>query len=433
MKNLLFLVLICIGFTLVAQVPAPIVQNYNRVLLLNAKAHIGTGKVIDKSAIGIEKGKIKIVTNALTYKLSKSEWDTIIDIEGQQVYPGFIAANSTIGLTEIDAVRATRDFREVGYINPHVRSIIAFNLDSKIIYTIRTNGILVCQATPRGGLISGTSSVMALDGWNWEDAVYKTDDGIHINWPKRYQQTGWWAEPGVLKKNEKYEKIIDDLTSFFKEAQAYLNADSPDVDLKFLAMKSVFEGNQRVYFHADFAPELNDIVDFARTFDLKFPVIVGGYDAQFIAARLKENKFAIMLSNPHDLPFFEGDLPNSVFTTAAKLQVTGLLFCIQNAGNMEVMNARNIPFLAGTTMAYGLTEEQAIAAVSLNVAKIMGIDHKIGSIEKGKDATLFVSSGNALDMRTNMVTTAMVKGRFIELTNHQMQLEKKYLTKYGIH
>jgi hypothetical protein len=432
MKNTLFLLLILLISVVNAQVPAPIAQKYKRILLLNAKAHVGTGKVIDKSAIGIEEGQISIVANALTYKLVKSDWDTIIDIAGQHLYPGFIAANSTIGLTEIDAVRATRDFKEVGYINPHIRAIIAFNLDSKIIYTIRTNGVLICQATPRGGLISGASSVMAMDGWNWEDAVYKTDDGIHINWPKRYRQTGWWAEPGVIKKNEKYLEIIELLDGFFKESKAYLENEESIVDLKFEAMRLVFNGKKRVYFHADFAPEMNDIVDFSRKFDLKYPVIVGGYDAPFIAERLKENKFTIMLSNPHDLPFFEGDLPASNFETATKLQATDLLYCIQNAGNMEVMNARNLPFLAGTAMAYGLTEEQAIASITLNVAKIMGIEEKIGSIEKDKDATLFVSAGNALDMRTNAVTLAMVKGRFIALTNHQILLANKYLNKYNL-
>ncbi|MFK8037352.1 MAG: amidohydrolase family protein [Crocinitomicaceae bacterium] len=432
MKNLIFVIgfLICVYSH--AQVPSPIHQNYNKILLLNGKAHIGNGKVIDQSAISIEQGKIGVVANALTFKLDKEEWDTIIDISGQQLYPGFIASNATIGLTEIDAVRATNDFREVGYINPHIRSIIAFNLDSKIIYTIRTNGVLVCQATPRGGLISGTSSVMALDGWNWEDAVYKTDDGIHINWPARFRQTGWWAEPGILKKNEKYDEVVETLKIFFKSAQAYLSDNDPVLDLKFEAMSKVFQGNQRVYFHASFAPEMNDIINFSRLFELQFPVIVGGYDAPFLAERLKENKFTIMLSNPHHLPFFEGDLPNSCFSIAFKLKEAGLLFCIQNAGNMEVMNARNLPFLAGTAMAYGLTEEEAIATLTLNPAKIMGLDDRIGSIEKGKDATLFVSSGNALDMRTNHVTMAMVKGRFIALTNHQIQLSEKYSKRYNL-
>ncbi len=431
MKNSIFLLILIFNFSLSAQVPAPIKQVYKKVLLLNGKTHIGNGKVIEKSAVGIENGSLILVSNALTYNLTKSDWDTIIDFSGQELYPGFIAANSTIGLTEIEAVRATNDFMEVGYINPHIRSIIAFNLDSKIIYTIRTNGVLVCQTTPRGGLVSGTSSVMALDGWNWEDAVYKIDDGVHINWPKRYQQTGWWAQPGVLKKNDHYRKTVDALTLFFKEAQAYLHNKSAEVDLKYKSMMSVFKGNQRVYFHADFAPEINDIINFSKAFELNFPVIVGGYDAPFLSERLKENKFTILLSNPHKLPSFEGELPASCYELASKLQEKELLFGIQNSGDMEVMNARNLPFLAGTAMAYGLTEEQAISSISLNVAKILGIDQRIGSIEKGKDATLFVSSGNALDMRSNNVILAMVKGRFISLTNHQIELADKYLKKYS--
>ncbi len=433
MKYRVLIFFLAINGVIFGQVPAPLEQSHNRILFLNGKAHIGTGKIISKSAIGLEDGKIILVSNALTYNVNKSEWDTIINIEGQEVYPGFIASNSTIGLTEIDAVRATNDFKEVGVINPHVRSLIAFNTDSKIIYTLRTNGVLMCQSVPRGGLISGTSSVFGLDGWNWEDAVYLTDDGIHINWPRKFHQTGWWAEPGVIKENMTYLKTVKTILDFFKASKAYLKEKNPvETRLKYEAMRQVFEGDQRVYIHADFAPEINDAIDFAKSFHLKFPVIVGGYDAHFLAERLVENKFSVMLSNPHQLPKFEGELPATNYQQPAILQKSGVLFCIQNSGDMEVMNARNLPFIAGTAMAYGLTEEEAIASVSLNVAKIMGIENRVGSLEKGKDATFFVSKGNALDMRTNQVSIAMIKGNFIQLTNHQMQLSDKYHKKYNL-
>ena len=416
-----------------SQVPTPLPQKYKTILLLNGFAHIGNGKTVNKSAIGIKNGKIEFVKNALTYSVKKSEWDTIVNIKGKQVYPGFIAANSTIGLTEIDAVRATNDFRETGLINPNVRSLIAYNTDSKVLYTIRTNGVLLCQPTPRGGLISGTSSVMNMDGWNWEDAVLKIDDGIHINWPNKFTNTGWWAEPGEIKPNKNYQKTIKLLVDFFKKAVAYSKVKNPNpTDLKLKAMLGVLTGNQRVYFHTYFAPEINDVIDFSRLFKLKHPVIVGGYDAYRLADRLKENHFTIMLENPHHLPHFEGDLTSLVYELPKKLQDAGLLFCIQNAGQMEVMNTRNLPFLAGTAMAYGLTEEQAVACVSLNVAKILGIDNQVGSLEEGKNATLFISDGNALDMRTNNVVLALVNGNFIDLTNHQKQLSEKYHEKYYI-
>jgi len=432
-KTLLNIVFVLSLATTYAQVPTPLTQKFKNILLLNGFAHIGNGETVTKSAIGIKDGKIDFVKNALTYSVDKTEWDTIIDIKGKQVYPSFIASNSTIGLTEIDAVRATNDFRETGLINPHVRALIAFNTDSKVLYTIRTNGVLICQPTPRGGLISGTSSVMNMDGWNWEDAVLKIDDGIHINWPSKFTNTGWWAEPGEIKPNPKYKQTITQLIEFFKKAIAYAQLKHPNLtDLKLNAMINVFKGNQRVYFHTNFAPEINDVIDFSRHFKLKYPVIVGGYDAYKLSERLKENHFSVMLENPHHLPHFEGDLTSIVYELPKKLQDAGVLFCIQNAGQMEVMNTRNLPFLAGTAMAYGLTEEQAIASISYNAAKILNIDDKVGSIEKGKDATLFVSDGNALDMRTNNVVLAFVKGRFIDLSNHQKQLSEKYHNKYHL-
>lgn len=416
-----------------SQVPSPQEQTYKRILIQNGSAHLGTGEYIHNSSIGIEDGKILFVRNALTYNMEASEWDTIISIKGKHIYPGFIAANLTLGLTEIDAVRATRDFRETGTINPNVRSLIAYNTDSKVMYTIRTNGVLVTQSTPRGGLISGTSSVMALDGWNWEDAVYKADDGVHLNWPRKYNSAGWWAEPAPSTANSRYKNTKDEIYSFFNKAEAYNAEKHPDeMFLRLEAMRGVFNGTQRLYIHVDYAPEINDVIDFAREFNLEHPVIIGGYDAHLVAERLKENNFSVMLGRPHELPDFEEDYTYVHYQMAAKLQRAGVPFCIQGEGDMEVMNARNLPFLAGTCWAYGLSEEEAVAAVSLNVARILGVDDQIGSLEKGKDATLFVSDGNALDMRTNNVSMAMVKGNFIVLDNHQMQLSEKYHQKYGL-
>jgi imidazolonepropionase-like amidohydrolase len=433
MRNLITLLLalaVC-GVSL-AQRQTPLVQKHKRILLENGSAHIGNGQFILNSLIGIENGKILFVKNALTNEVNKTEWDTVISILGKHVYPGFIAANLTMGLTEIDAVRATNDFDEVGAINPNVRALIAYNTDSKIIYTVRSNGVLLTQSTPRGGLISGTSSIMALDGWNWEDAVYKADDGIHLNWPRKYTSSGWWAEPGNSNANEKYATTRDEIYAFFEQSLAYSQGNNSEIDLRLKAMQGIFSGDQRLFIHADFAPEINDIIDFSRRFNLKYPVIVGGSDAYLVADLLKENHFSVMLGRPHALPNFDESLTYDAYQNAYLLQKAGVPYCIQPAGDMEVMNARNLPFLAGTAWAYGLTEEEAVAAISLNVAKILGIDRQTGSLEAGKDATLFISDGNALDMRTNNVVCALIKGNFIDLGNHQKDLAKKYNEKYGL-
>ncbi len=410
---------------------ANIAWAQDKILILGGKLHVGDGNVLENGLVGVQNGKITLVKNALTYSYNKSEWDTIITATGKEIYPGFVAPNTTLGLTEIDAIRATRDFDDVGIFNPHVRSLIAFNTESKVISTVRTNGVLIGQATPRGGRISGTSSVMHFNGWNWEDAVIREDDGIHLNWPATLSGGGWWAEPGSKKKNGKYQEQVKEIEDFFEASKAYAEEKNiANPDLRFKAMKACFEGNRRVYFHADELKALTDILEFIAHFEIAYPVIVGGYDSYLITKQLKDANIPVMLKRPHTLPVNEDDDIDLPFKLAYLLKEGGVHFCIQNAGEMEAMNARNIPFLAGTAHAYGLSEEDAISAVSLWACEILGIADDYGSIEIGKSATLFISEGNALEMKTNQVSTALVQGNFIPLSNSQSLLYEKYKAKY---
>ena len=405
-------------------------QKSQAILLVNGFLHQGNGTVVETALIGIRNGKIDFVKNALSSAYKKSEWDTIIDLQGQHVYPAFIAPNSTLGITEIDAVRATRDFQEVGYLNPHIRSQIAFNAESKVISTVRTNGVLFAQVTPRGGRISGTSSVMALSGWNWEDATIFKDDGVHINWPESIQ--GTWKDDVITKtKGKNYQQQKEELVTFFNLVKAYQNnADELKTDLRLNAMIPCLTAEKRIYFHANEIQQLTDIIEFVHFFDIPFPVIVGGYDSYMIARKLKDAKIPVMLGRTHSLPENEDDPIDLPFQLPTILQKEGVLFCLQNEGEMEAMNARNLPFQAGTAMAYGLTEEEAIQSISLNTAKIMGISKTYGSIEAGKSACLFVSKGNALDMRTNQVSMILINGSFVPTTNFQTELYQRYEKKY---
>ncbi|XOV66755.1 MAG: amidohydrolase family protein [Fluviicola sp.] len=424
MKSLIVLLAVFVVSTVQAQAP-------KKILLHSGFLHVGNGDTLQSALIGIENGEITVVGNSMTYRYNPADWDTIINLKESHIYPGFVAPNSTLGITEIDAVKATRDYREIGYYNPHVRSQIAFNVESKVISTVRTNGVLISQATPRGGRISGSSAVMKLDGWNWEDATIKADDGIHVNWPASLSGGGWWAEPAPKKTNEKYPEQLAELREFFDKAKAYAQEDDhAEIDGRWEAMKNCFNGTKRVYFHADEIQQLQDIIDFVEKYEIEFPVIVGGYDAHLITRKLSDANIPVMLLRPHSLPENEEDDVDLPYKLASLLQDGGVKFCIQNAGDMEAMHARNIPFLAGTAEAYGLTREEAIRAVSLSSCEIMGIDKRYGSIEKGKSATLFVSTGDALDMRTNDVTLALIDGKFVSLTNHQVELYEKYKEKY---
>ncbi|MBL4652651.1 MAG: amidohydrolase family protein [Flavobacteriales bacterium] len=413
------------------QVPTPTPKQTNKVLILNAVAHLGNGKVIENSAIAFENGKITLVADARTIKLDMAYYDEIIHAEGKHIYPGIIAPNSTLGISEVGAVRATRDYDDVGKYNPHVRSIIAYNAESNVTSTVRTNGVLIGQITPRGGRISGTSSIVQFDAWNWEDAVIKIDDGIHVNWPRTFQHSGWWAEPGGTKKNEKYHDEISELTKVFSDAKAYHRADNAEQNIRQEAMGGLWSGNKTLFIHTNYVKDIENAILFARQMEVKKIVIVGGYDSWMLTDMLKENNVAVMLTRVHSLPQRPEDDIDLPYKLPYLLQKEGVLFCLQNAGDMEAMNARNIPFLAGTAVAYGLTKEEALQAITGNSAKILGIDSFCGTLEVGKDATLFLSTGDALDMMTNNVELAYIQGRNISLDNSQKRLYEKYKAKYA--
>ncbi|MCB9360830.1 MAG: amidohydrolase family protein [Flavobacteriales bacterium] len=409
---------------LVAQVETPALAQSKSILLMNGYAHLGNGKVIENSAIGFKDGKLTLVADARIIKLEQNAYDTIINVAGKHVYPGFIAPNSTLGLIEIDAVRATDDMDEAGTYTPHVRSIIAYNAESKITTTVRSNGVLMGQITPRGNYISGTSSIVQFDAWNWEDAVYKEDDGVHLNW---YPMFNRWN--GKINKN--YDEKVAELKEFFTNAQAYCKEDNhEEKNLRFEAMRKVFSGKQSLFIHANFVKEITEAIDFGKKFEIKKMVIVGGYDAWRVSNMLKDNNVAVILRRVHELPVNEDDDVYLPYKLPKLLFDAGVLFCLENAGDMEAMGTRNLPFYAGTAAAYGIDKEEALKLITLNTAKILGIDATTGSLESGKDATLFISTGDALDVRTNNVIAAFIQGRLIDVDNHQKKLYRKYSEKY---
>ena len=394
-------------------------------LIMGGIAHLGTGEKIENSLIVIRDGKFDLVADASVIRIDPSAFDTVIRAYGKHIYPAFIAPNTTLGITEIDAVRASKDYNEVGSYNPNVRSQIAYNTDSKIIKTVRTNGVLLTQTTPRGGVISGLSSVMYLDGWNWEDATLKADDGIHLNWPSSFNTSGWWAEPGKTSKNKNYDDRVKEIKNYFEIAKSYSQHDSK-MDLELVSIQELFKGTRNLYIHANYAKDIRESVRFFKKIGIKNIVIVGGRDALNAISILKENNISIILERVHSLPVNEDAAIDQFYKLPSQLSENNILFCLSYSGDMEAMGTRNLPFTAGTAVAYGLDKEKAIASISLNTAIILGIEKTTGSIEIGKNATFFISSGDALDMRTNNIELSFIKGIPVNLNNHQKELFEKY-------
>jgi imidazolonepropionase-like amidohydrolase len=427
--NIKLLLIAILSFSLsnAQQTPAP--KQSKTIAITGAKAHIGNGEVIERSLIIFENGKLKTVTDISNVKIDLTGMD-IIDANGKHVYPGFIVPNSTLGLVEISAVKATDDDSEMGLWNPHIRSLIAYNAESKIVESMKPNGVLLGQITPRGGRISGTSSIVQFDAWNWEDSVIKEDDGIHMNWPNSFSRGRWWlGEDPALTMNKNYDKQVTEIRDYFNATKSYMAGDKSSTHLPFEATNGLFNGSKTLYIHVDDEKGITDAINFSNASKVSKTVIVGGYEAHKVAGMLKENNIAVLLQRVHTRPSQTDDDYDMPFKLAKLLTDQGVVVALETSGQMERMNSRNLPFYAGTTVAYGLTKEQALQLITLNPAKILGIQKTHGSLEAGKSATLFISEGDALDMRTNILTHAFIDGRLISLDTHQTELWKRYSKK----
>lgn len=412
-----------------AQVPTPAPAQAKSILITGGTVHVGDGRAIDDGAVGFRAGRIDYV--GFDYGV-KAAYDTVIDAEGQHVYPGFILPDSPIGLIEIEQARATVDKQDVGQYEPELRARSAYKADSRVTPTVRANGVLLVQCAPRGLAIAGTSSVVQLDAWDNDGAIVKADDGIWMTWPAAYQRHGWWAEPGETDSEKKDERLLRlaDLRDFFRRARAYAAMSPPPVaDSRMEAMRGLFDGRRTLFVRADAAREISEAVQFAKAEGVKRMVIAGGYDAWRVADLLRDNQVDVILRRTHSLPLRPDDDIDLPYRLPALLKERGVRFCLGYSGDHEHVGGRNLPFVAGTARAYGLSSEDALRAITLDAAAILGIDQRCGSLAVGKDATVIVSAGDALDMRGNDVRWAFIEGRRIVLDDHQKQLYRQYLEK----
>lgn len=429
-RTLLCLSALFVFATLPAQPPTPAPPQRGAVLILGATAHLGNGQVLPNSAIAFENGKLTIVADAATIRLDRTKFAKIFDATGKHVYPGFIATNSRLGLVEVEAVRATQDFSEIGAYNPNARSIIAYNTDSDIQPTVRSNGVLLAQVAPSGGVISGTSSVVQLDAWNWEDAALRTDEGVHLNWPAP-QPRRRFGPPGRTPDQEPevnaYDKNVEQIRRFFEESRAYCQNSAPEAkNPRFEAMCGIFNGKQNLYIHTGNARTMQEAVLLAEQFGAR-TVLVGASDAWLITDFLREHRVPVVLDQTQRLPGRDDEDIDQPFKTPAALHAAGIPFVLTGEAAWQ---QRNLPFQAGQAIGFGLPYEAAVQALTLSPAAIMGIGNTTGSLETGKDATLFISDGDALDMRTNRVTAAFIQGREINLDNKQKMLQRRFEEKY---
>jgi imidazolonepropionase-like amidohydrolase len=411
------------------QVPAPLQDH--AIALVNGTVHTVSGAVIENAVVLFENGKI----TGLGKDVRVAPGVERIDISGKHIYPSLIDANTTLGLVEIGSVRATRDLAEIGSINPNVRAEAAINPDSELLPVTRANGVALALSVPQGGVISGTSAFIMLDGWTYEQLTLKAPVGLHLNWPALtirpnnpfFQQS---EEEQRKQMNENLKKIRD----AFAEARAYKKAKAAEqqkgvpyhaTDSRWEAMIPVLEKSVPVFVNANEIKQIQAAVQWATDEEVKL-VIVGGRDAWRVADLLKAKEVPVIYGPIHSTPNRRWEAYDTPFTGPMKLHQAGVRFCI---ADFDAANARNLPYQAATAAAYGLPKDEALKAITLYPAQIFGVADRVGSLEVGKDATLFVSNGDPLEIKTQ-VEQLFIQGRKIDLGNKHRALYEKYSKKY---
>jgi len=392
------------------------------LLLTGLTVHTATGTVAKDTDVLIVDGKIA----ALGTDLTAPAGATVLALDGKHLYPGMIALANQLGLIEIEAVRATDDSNEVTQTNPDLRAKIAYNADSEVIPTIRSNGFAYSMIYPSGSMLMGQSSLMQLDSWNYKDAVVADATGLHVRWPNASTLGSRWNPKPADEVRKANAEQLETLQQYFKDAKAYYDAEqaglNKGVDSRWHQMMALFKGDLPLFVHADDERQIRQAMLLANEYKLPL-TIVGGRDSWRMASELAAAKVAVIYTAPYGLPSRVDENYKQAFITPKVLQDAGVQYALSLDGYWDT---RNLVFAARQAISYGLTAEQALRSVTINAAQIAGVADKIGSIEVGKAASLVVSDGDIFDYLGHKVTHLWIDGREVDLKNRHKQLHQKY-------
>ncbi len=412
-----------------AQVRMTVPPQSEPIALQGATIHTITNGVFENGTIVFENGLI----TAVGVDVAIPPGARIVDVSGKHIYPGLIDAYTTVGISEVGAVDMSNDVREVGDFNPNIRAELGVNAESRHIGTSRSAGVLTVLTTPGGGLISGMSSAMALEGWTWEEMSLEGAAALNVNWPNPNPRRRGFGGFGRFGQDEgeqpTYQERVQQLKDYFAEARAYRDAveagEEVRTDTRYAAMIPALNGEIPVVVAADGAAQINDAITWATEEGLRL-VIRGGSDAIHVADRLAAEEIPVILTSTMDAPRRAHEGYDGAYRRAAELYEAGVKFAI--SGGSGALYTDRLGYEAGVAVAFGLPEEEALKAVTINAAELLGLDDRIGSLEPGKHATLLITTGTPINM-TSDIEQAYIQGRELDMNDIQKHFFQKYMTK----
>ncbi len=429
-------VIISVAFILSASMilasdEVPSKKQDHPIALIGAFIHPVNGDVIENGTILFENGKIKELGTGVTLPSGTES----IDVAGKHIYPGLINADTRLGLLEVGSVPGSRDDDELGDMNPNARAEVALNPDSELLSVVRAHGITVANSFPRGGIISGKSAAIMLDGWTWEDMTLKAPVAMHMNWPSMTLNTAWWNTKSEEDQIKARKEALEKIDQFFDDAKAYMTAKAASgknglpnqkVDLRLEAMIPVLKGELPLWIAAGEIKQIQAAIDWAEAKGIK-TVIYGGADTWRLAKELNKMNVPVVISSVLDVPSRAWEGYDTGYTLPNKLYQAGVKFCIGYA--TFAGEQHNVRYNAAMAVAHGLPVDEGIKSITIHAAEMLGIDDRVGSLEVGKDATLIVTDGNPLEITTS-VSMEFIEGRLIDLDNKHKRLYRKYTEKY---
>lgn len=403
--------------------------EYGKFAITNAEIYTVTNGVIKQGFVLIENGKITEVSEGVAkipagYK--------IIDAQGKRLYPGFIDSGTFLGLKEIGAIPVTNDQTEIGDFTPQVRAFTAINPSSVSIPVTRVNGVTTVISHPTGGTIAGKASLINLWGYSPDSMAVKADAAVQMSWPTSGKR-GWWDERDEKKIKEEYEKALKNLNDYWDKARFYnemmtaFEAGSkgktkPDKNIEWDALRVVFKGELPVIIQVDRENDILEALKWIKKQEgIKF-ILSSVSEGWRVADKIAEAGIPCLVGPVLRTTSRSYDNYQAPYQNAAKLHKAGVLVAIRTG---ETENTRNLNYHAGYAATYGMGIEEALKAVTINPAKIFGVDSTIGSIEKGKMANLFIANGDPFEPMTE-IESVFINGYKIPMTSRQIQLYEEY-------
>lgn len=412
------------------------------VLIKNVTIHPVTAPEIANGSVLVIDGKIAEVGA----NVEARNGARVVDGHGLHLYPGLINAATNVGLSEIEALRDTVDLDEIGMFNPDVRAEIAFNPSSEHIEVTRAAGITSVVSLPGTGerptgrnneptFISGQGALMHLEGWTWEEMAVKPSAVMDVIFPEIQTIPSQFAaflgaQAQTYKDQERaYKENLKKLSEFLEQARRYEKAkavNAPDFrrDTRLEAMIPVVDGKTPMFVRASKEKSIRDAIEFADKEKVRI-IIAEPREIGNLGPILKAKSIPVVLGKTLELPLHNDDPYDAAYTLPNQFYKAGVKFCF---GTFDVEFARNVPFEAAQAVAFGLPHDEALKALTINSAEILGAGDRLGSIEKGKIADLILTDGDPMEARTN-IKQMFIGGREVSLASRHTREYDKWMAR----